>query len=409
MTAIGRTSGLPRSSAEPSATLAEHAFRVRAAWALWYFVFQASLGLTWDIRWHGAVGRDSFWTPPHLLIYSGVLFAGLVCLFVVLVDTVRYRRLRAAVTDSTTWPVLGYFRAPLGFIVAGCGTAVLLAAAPLDNWWHTLYGVDVLLWTPFHMMGLFGATIATVGSIYAFAALASADRRRRPQAPGLVGFRTLEWAALLALSSLLTLIVTAAQPATTISPTIELGPFRVLTYPVLLGALLPGLFVAAVRMTSKPGSATAVLLLFAARQLLAAAVVPWGIRMTVALGGYAYRTSEPTFSLVLVVSALIFLPTSLAIDILARGSMSMRVWFQRVNPKMLWGAAVGGAVPVLLLGPILVARAGTARAQLPPEFIIPVVAVVPGALLAIGPTLVLSFVGVAVGMGWGAILYHNDR
>lgn len=30
---------------------------------------------SWDVWWHGAIGRDSFWEPPHLLLQAGVLAA----------------------------------------------------------------------------------------------------------------------------------------------------------------------------------------------------------------------------------------------------------------------------------------------------------------------------------------------
>lgn len=376
---------------------------------LWYFLFQASLGLTWDIRWHGAVGRDSFWTPPHLLIYSGVLFSGLLCLLVVLVDTARYRRGAPGVNDRTTWPALHIFHAPLGFIVAGCGAVTLLVAAPLDNWWHTLYGIDVALWTPFHMMGVFGAIVAAVGSIYAFAALAPADRRDRENAASLFGFRPFEWATLLAFAILLTLYSTALQPATTIAPTFDAGPLRLLTYPLLLAAVLPGLLTAAVRATGRAGAATALILLYTGRQLLAAAIVPWGINMTVEFAGYTYRAGEPRFSWLIALSSLVFLPTAVVVDLVARRSPATTAWNLSMRPRALTAIGLAGAAPLLALAPLLVGRPGAARAQLPAGFIIPTIEVAPAALLAVAPGLVLSIIGVAVGSGWGALLRFNDR
>src|SRR4051795_9464717 len=111
---------------------AEHRWRLGAALLLLWLLFQANLGLQWDIRWHGAVGRDSFWTAPHLLIYSGVALAGLLCLAVVLTTTWRCRHDAPGLNDDNTIAVLGVFRGPLGFVVAGFGMLVLLLAAPLD-------------------------------------------------------------------------------------------------------------------------------------------------------------------------------------------------------------------------------------------------------------------------------------
>ena len=30
---------------------------------------------TWDIWWHAAIGRDTFFEPPHLLLYAAVIAA----------------------------------------------------------------------------------------------------------------------------------------------------------------------------------------------------------------------------------------------------------------------------------------------------------------------------------------------
>lgn len=43
-------------------------------------IFGALGGIYWDVTWHAVVGRESFWIPPHLFVYSGVgalLFAAL--------------------------------------------------------------------------------------------------------------------------------------------------------------------------------------------------------------------------------------------------------------------------------------------------------------------------------------------
>jgi hypothetical protein len=101
-----------------------------------YFSIQGSFGLAWDIQWHASVGRDSFWTPPHILVYSGVAGAGLIAFAVVLIDIWRYHRGAPGVDGASTTPVLWLFHAPLGFIVSGFGSLTLHIAAPLDSYWH---------------------------------------------------------------------------------------------------------------------------------------------------------------------------------------------------------------------------------------------------------------------------------
>src|SRR5712691_6581645 len=86
--------------------LTECRLRRTSAWLLLFFLLQGELGAIWDREWHAFVGRDQFWTPPHILIYSCVAGAGFVALAVVLLDTVRYRRGTPGVNDISTVRIL---------------------------------------------------------------------------------------------------------------------------------------------------------------------------------------------------------------------------------------------------------------------------------------------------------------
>ena len=47
-------------------------------WLVWANVIASvciATGLYWDISWHETIGRDSFWTPAHLLIQFGAVLA----------------------------------------------------------------------------------------------------------------------------------------------------------------------------------------------------------------------------------------------------------------------------------------------------------------------------------------------
>ena len=46
-----------------------------------------AVGLLWDISWHMTVGRDTIWTPPHVLEYVSAICAGLACGYIVLHTT----------------------------------------------------------------------------------------------------------------------------------------------------------------------------------------------------------------------------------------------------------------------------------------------------------------------------------
>lgn len=66
-------------------------------------------GVYWDISWHESIGRDSFWTPAHLLIQFGAVVAGLASSLIIFGTTFR----RDAAARQTSVSVLG-FRGPLG-------------------------------------------------------------------------------------------------------------------------------------------------------------------------------------------------------------------------------------------------------------------------------------------------------
>src|SRR2546430_15170891 len=137
----------------------EWRFRLYAAAALVSMQTLAAVGLGWDIQWHRWLGRDAFLTPPHFIIYTGVIGAGLICITVVLVETERYWRRVPGVDRTSTVSLLGVFHAPLGFVLAGFGALTMAVAAPLDNYWHQLFRLGVSTCHSFQMIVLFGLRV----------------------------------------------------------------------------------------------------------------------------------------------------------------------------------------------------------------------------------------------------------
>lgn len=65
-----------------------------------------------------------------------------------------------------------------GLLLLGCA-AFALAGFPLDDGWHRLFGQDVTLWGPTHLMLIGGASLATVAALVLGAEGAAAARARR--------------------------------------------------------------------------------------------------------------------------------------------------------------------------------------------------------------------------------------
>jgi hypothetical protein len=109
------------------------------------------VGIIWDISWHRTIGRDTFWTPAHMLVYFGGVLAGLSCGARVLWDS--FGPGKANADGVTIWR---YFTGPLGGWICIWGAFAMLTSAPFDDWWHNAYGLDVEILSPPHVILLIG-------------------------------------------------------------------------------------------------------------------------------------------------------------------------------------------------------------------------------------------------------------
>jgi hypothetical protein len=132
-------------------------FRRAALWTLLASKLIAGWGVQWDIQWHVLIGRDSFWIPPHVMTYAGVALAVLVSFGVLAWETLFAGPDRA----SGAPPVLRILglTGTRGFHLAAWGIGLTVLAAPIDDLWHRLFGLDVTLWSPPHLLGILGAVI----------------------------------------------------------------------------------------------------------------------------------------------------------------------------------------------------------------------------------------------------------
>jgi hypothetical protein len=108
---------------------------------------------SWDITNHLLNRPETFFSPPHAGLYSGivlVLFGSLM--------TYRYHRHNSKISDTNNRkPLPAYLRLIL------VGIVMLISAGPLDFAWHTAFGFDGLL-SPPHSVLTMGLVLCSVGA-----------------------------------------------------------------------------------------------------------------------------------------------------------------------------------------------------------------------------------------------------
>src|SRR5207245_10223377 len=220
--------GAPVAAVTADASLA---WRRAALWGLLGAKVVSSWGVQWDIQWHTLIGRDSFWIAPHLMTYAGVVvMVGLS--FGVL----------AATTLSPSWRggdvvrVLG-LTGTRGFHLAAWGIALTVLAAPIDDLWHRLFGLDVTLWSPPHLLGLFGVAINTLACL-----LIAREAYPAPSRARYVG-------VVIAASLFYGCLAVALRPSARLA--YLYGGSWVYTYPILGALLLPLALVTAARVARR--------------------------------------------------------------------------------------------------------------------------------------------------------------
>ncbi len=329
------------SSSTSRTDVAERRLRQIAAWLILYFLMQAELGLAWDREWHDLIGRDQFWIPPHIMLYTGVGCTGLIALLVILLDTRRYYQGKAGVDDTSTVRIFSFFRGPLGFAILGFGALNDLLAAPFDNYWHQLYGIDVTLWSPFHIMGTIGGVVMGLGSLYAFASEARIEQQKGVKPVFLLNGP--EWGLLLLFAA----FVGITQLSLTAFAPVALGSLQFPIYALPLVAVAGFCLVGAVQATRKPGAATLTALLVWLLALVTQSFVPWALVYTVARLHLAFRfvNRTPSFNVALAFMPLLFLMCALPIDALALRYYRRYGETQSISRPYL--LLIGGIVAVL--------------------------------------------------------------
>jgi hypothetical protein len=120
-------------------------------------ILLAATGGSWDITNHLLNKPETFFAPPHAILYSGVASAvvGTVLLFSTSKSTSDKKKM--------IWPVK--------LVIAG--VVMLIGAAPADFVWHSAFGLDGLL-SPPHFVLVSGMVASSAGAL---AGLAQSTKR----------------------------------------------------------------------------------------------------------------------------------------------------------------------------------------------------------------------------------------
>jgi hypothetical protein len=151
----------------------------RPPWvALTILVFTTSIicalfGFIWDVSWHIGNGRDPgpLANPAHYFIIIGLFGIFVAGMLSVVIPFDKPGP--AAVRITRNW------YAPVGgLLMAGCGLYAMIGF-PLDDIWHRIFGQDVTLWGPTHLMMIGGANF----SLFAVLMLEYEGARALPDTP----------------------------------------------------------------------------------------------------------------------------------------------------------------------------------------------------------------------------------
>jgi hypothetical protein len=149
-------------------------------WYLWASIIgvtSAMVGVEWDISWHRSIGRDTFWTPPHMAIYLCGVIAGISSAYLILATTFgKLPQMRAA--SVRMWGFYG----PLGAFITAWGGVAMLVSAPFDDWWHNAYGLDVKILSPPHTVlaaGIFAIELGALILVLGYMNRADGEEKRR--------------------------------------------------------------------------------------------------------------------------------------------------------------------------------------------------------------------------------------
>ena len=112
-------------------------------------------GTSWDVTSHLMFKPETFFTPSHALLYSGI---GLITIATLLI-TFLYIKNKHSITNTS---------AKSSFQLLLIGSVVSIISGPADYLWHQTFGIDGLL-SPTHISLMTGMLITSIGVVIGLA------------------------------------------------------------------------------------------------------------------------------------------------------------------------------------------------------------------------------------------------
>jgi hypothetical protein len=219
----------------------------------------------------------------------------------------------------------------------------------LDAYWHALYGIDVRIWAPFHVMFVMGMAIVALGAAYMLisaarlAKRAGAVRAKRAAYVGVI-------VALATMLSNLTLLLFDAM----FDHTINLQVVTVNVYPVLSGIVVALILIAATYALPWRWAATSVAGVYLAFAGIVAAFVPPATYWLVGLEHLSFRPDRdgnPGLASVAVEWPLGVIIAAILIDVFMRRAQQ-KGWSPRKVTIVLMLVTLLGSLPMPVIYPI---------------------------------------------------------
>src|SRR5260370_36561291 len=95
---------------------------------------------------------------------SGVALSGIFGLLAVLIESWWARRNTIIARHSLGFAEI--FSGPFGAYIVGFAALTAAVAFPLDAYWHALYGIDLAIWAPFHVVFVPSMGIGAPGAAF---------------------------------------------------------------------------------------------------------------------------------------------------------------------------------------------------------------------------------------------------